>query len=651
MSFGYSVGDFVILIQLADKTRRQFLDAPDEFKAISDIVKSLSPILREIEDVWLIRDLNLKQLNDLRDIAQSCEDALGRLNEKLERYQELDSHPKELGGKVHKAWKRFRWNPEEIKKLQDDIIVHVNLLDAFHGKLFGQVTLAIEDGVDRLHRRQDDREHQEMLDWLTPIDFAPQQNEIIHRRQGETGLWLLQSNEFRSWINQQSQILFCPGIPGAGKTMMSAIVVDYLMAKYRDDPSVGIAYVFCNYQSQHEQTPVAILSSLLKQLASARPALPDAIKGLNKPFNPKAERPPLDEIVKALRATLKLHSKVFIVIDALDEYRVATGDGTDEDENYAANKEALGKLLSELFQLRTEIQVSLFATSRFETDITSRFEGCVSKEIRAHDHDILKYIDSRMPKLLRSQISKHSQLQEKIRNEILNSVDGMFLLARLHMDSLMSQPTVGHINRALVDLPRGQKGLDKTYDKAVERVDEQPEASRRLARNILSWVSHARRVLSVRELQHALAVHPDMADPDEDFLPDVEILGSICAGLVRVDTGSDTVQLVHKTTEEYFKRKAILPNAEKEITVACVTYLSFDALGSFARSQGERWFVAIHDVQVRLRKTTECIPGLASCRILRFGEYNSRSARKRLTTRLPRYSRTKSTVVCRTRRP
>ncbi|KAF2499952.1 hypothetical protein BU16DRAFT_601495 [Lophium mytilinum] len=578
MSFGYSLSDFALLIQLADKARRQFVGAPNEFKAISNLVRSLSAVLRDIEDVWLNRDLNLQQLNELRDITQGCDDVLGRLEKRLQKYQELDSNPKELKGKVHKAWKRLRWEPEEIKKFQDGIVAHVNLLDAFHRKLYGQVTLATKDGVDRLHQRQDDRERQEMLDWLTPMDFGPQQNEIIARRQGETGLWLLQSDEFRSWVDQNEQTLFCPGMPGAGKTMMSAIVVDYLTMRFRDDPSVGIAYVFCNYQSQHEQTPLAILSSLLRQLAQGRPVLPDALKELHKQFKHKS--PPLDEVVKALRATLKLHSKVFIVIDALDEYRVATTNGPDKDENYAANKEAIWKLLSELFQLQTEIQVSLFATSRFEADITSRFEGCAFKEIRAHDDDILHYINGRMPLLLRTQISKHPQIQEKIRNEILNSVDGMFLLARLHMDSLITQPTVGHIKRALADLPRGQKGLDKTYDKAVERIDRQPEDSRRLTMNVLTWLSHAQRVLSVGELQHAMAVCPGMTDPDEDFLPEVETLGSICAGLVRVDTVSRTVQLVHKTTEEYFKRKSILPNAEKDITVTCVTYLSFNIFGS-----------------------------------------------------------------------
>jgi hypothetical protein len=36
MSFGFSVGDFLAFYQLASKIRKDFFNAPSEFKAISD---------------------------------------------------------------------------------------------------------------------------------------------------------------------------------------------------------------------------------------------------------------------------------------------------------------------------------------------------------------------------------------------------------------------------------------------------------------------------------------------------------------------------------------------------------------------------------------------------------------------------------------
>jgi hypothetical protein len=36
MSFGFSVGDFIAVIELANRIRKEFVNAPSQFKAISD---------------------------------------------------------------------------------------------------------------------------------------------------------------------------------------------------------------------------------------------------------------------------------------------------------------------------------------------------------------------------------------------------------------------------------------------------------------------------------------------------------------------------------------------------------------------------------------------------------------------------------------
>jgi ankyrin repeat protein len=443
----------------------------------------------------------------------------------------------------------------------------------------------IQDDVGKLLRRQHDQEHETILEWLTPIDYASQQSDIINRRQEGTGLWLLTSEEFQKWVNQGKETLFCPGIPGAGKTMLSSIVVDHLSAKFENNASVGIAYIYCNYQSQQEQKPANLLSSLLKQLAQEQPAMPTDVKNLYKRHKNDGTQPSFEEIVRVLHSTIRLYSRVFIIIDALDEY-------------HASNNNGLNRLLSGVFGLQDQVQLSLFATSRFVAEITSQFDGCILKEIRAQDDDVLLYVDGRIHELLRSQISKHPQIQDTVRRDIMKAVDGMyvvlllaysfsqinvnirFLLARLHMDSLKSQPTLGHIKRALQNLPQGMGGLNETYKQAIERIEGQEEGYRQLAKQVLAWVTHAKRTLSTTEVQHALAVNVGKAELDKDFIPEVEILGSICAGLVTIDKKRDVIQLVHYTTQEYFERTSLFPNAETDITATCVTYLSFNTFAT-----------------------------------------------------------------------
>lgn len=151
----------------------------------------------------------------------------------------------------------------------------------------------------------------------------------------------------------------------------------------------------------------------------------------------------------------------------------------------------------------------------------------------------------------------------------------------------MSQPTVGHLKLAIRNLPQGINGLNKTYDQAMARINSQDAGYRELAKQVLSWVTYARRVLSTVEIQHALAVRSGMMDVDEDFLPEVHLLGSICAGLVTVDNSSNIVHLVHYTTQEYLKRT--LTDAEKDIAATCLSYLSFDAFNTGPCSTNEEF--------------------------------------------------------------
>ncbi len=118
----------------------------------------------------------------------------------------------------------------------------------------------------------------------------------------------------------------------------------------------------------------------------------------------------------------------------------------------------------------------------------------------------------------------------------------------------------------------------------MKRIEGQYEERAQLAKQTLSLVTFTRRPITAVELQHALGVELGEDELDEDNLPQIESIVSICAGLVAVDKKSDIIRLVHYTTQEYFNRtrEKWFPNAEADITKICVTYLSFKELGSGA---------------------------------------------------------------------
>jgi hypothetical protein len=154
-----------------------------------------------------------------------------------------------------------------------------------------------------------------------------------------------------------------------------------------------------------------------------------------------------------------------------------------------------------------------------------------------------------------------------------------FLLAQLHLNSLVGKRSPKAIHNALAKLATGSDSYDSAYNDVMGRIRGQVKDQEELAEQVLSWITCAKRLLTTTELQHALAVESGKFELDKDYLPDIEDMVSVCGGLVTVDEESNIIRLVHYTTQEYFERtqKYWFPDAETDITIICVTYLSFRA--------------------------------------------------------------------------
>jgi len=366
-------------------------------------VRSLSIVLQDVE-VIPEQGLTSQQKTELHNIAESCWNVLGELENTLSKYFELSSISKDVGKRVNKVWKRLKWEPEDIKELRSRISSNISLLSAFNSQLTRNNTI-------KLIQHTDDQERQNILGWLTSTDFGTQQSDFINRQQEGTGRWLLDSDEFQRWFKESKKTLFCPGIPGAGKTIMTSIVVDHLNTKYGNDNSVGIAYLYCNYQRQQEQKPIDLLSSLLKQLVQAQPSVPENVKSLYQSYKDKPTRPSFDEISNVLHSIVAGYSRAFIVVDALDECQISDG--------------SRRRFLLEILNLQATSRTNLFATSRYIPEIEKWFEEAIILEIRANDEDVRRYLDNHISELPLF-VSRSLNLQEEIKTAILKAVDGMY---------------------------------------------------------------------------------------------------------------------------------------------------------------------------------------------------------------------------------
>ncbi len=111
----------------------------------------------------------------------------------------------------------------------------------------------------------------------------------------------------------------------------------------------------------------------------------------------------------------------------------------------------------------------------------------------------------------------------------------------------------------------------------MERINGQTKDQRELAKQVLSWITCAKRPFTTLELQHALGVEVGESELDEENFSQIEDIVSVCAGLVTVDEKSAIIRFVHYTTQEYFERNQTkwFPHAQTNLTTICVSYLSF----------------------------------------------------------------------------
>lgn len=361
-------------------------------------------------------------------------------------------------------------------------------------------------------------------------------------------------------------------------TRPRSLVIDSLQ-KAAGGRDVGVAYIYCSYKERQRQSSSNLTASLLQQLLMQKNDMPNDIIALYERHSKIKTRPLLNEYLLFLRATINSFSRVFIIIDGLDECSEA--DSTRS--NFLAGIDEI------------QPQTCIFVTSRYLPSIASELHGAARLQIEANDEDIRKYLIQRLQKweFLKFHLAKDPSLRERIIGSILSKAQRMFLLARLYIESLTRFPTLRKVKAALKALP---EGLENMYNDVLDRIQGQDIELASLAMDVLGWICHAKRPLRVLELQHALAVEPEDTFLDEDGLPDKDMLISVCGGLLSVQEG-DTLTFIHYTAQEYFDRRApsLFEDARISIAQTCLTYLTFEDLAQGASTNDE-------DFEARLSK-------------------------------------------------
>ena len=429
-------------------------------------------------------------------------------------------------------------------------------------------------GTNQIYRyfetQETAHERGNILAWLSSLDFHKKQRDTHGRHCSGTGNWFLNGDSFRRWLNSaHSSTLWCSGIPGAGKSVMTSVAISYV-EEHTERRDVAIAYVYCDYTDSKLQSGIELISSITRQLVEQIHPIPQEVKAYRDRWAEKRSHPAQIDQVSLIKDIALRFSKTYIFVDALDECP-------------ERNRDDFLHMLRML-----EPFTRLFITSRPHLELQTKFVNLFRIDIAASSSDIRVYLESEISTNSRMSLltSKDVALKTQIIDTIIKKSAGMFLVAHFQFAHICRMSNPKKVRQSLDTLPTE---LYDFYEEALARIEDYPEEDRELVKKTLAYVYCARRPLKLEELRHALSIETHSTELDESAFPEMEIVFNISAGLIRVNEKSNAVVLVHHTLQEYLAKNSskLLHHPEAEIAKTCLLYLSMDVFEQGPCIEGE----------------------------------------------------------------
>jgi hypothetical protein len=114
-------------------------------------------------------------------------------------------------------------------------------------------------------------ERLKIFEWLSMIRYIGHYRSREKILMPESGTWLMEKPEFVEWMDSStSSILWLHGIPGSGKSMLVARVIQYMQSRMPEaDGQAPLAYFYCARTANEPERsdPVELLRSIIEQLS------------------------------------------------------------------------------------------------------------------------------------------------------------------------------------------------------------------------------------------------------------------------------------------------------------------------------------------------------------------------------------------------
>ncbi|KAK9780358.1 hypothetical protein SCAR479_02995 [Seiridium cardinale] len=543
-------GPIKMLILLSSRLNSALDKVTDLMEKIGNILPQFSRLVETFEDSNQIKAALAMFYEDLLDFYQITLDFFNK-----KRWKQF----------FHALWQNVGEKLELVVKNIDKhtelLTSEATVLDIHEAREARSLALAQFTSTNHFQEHQ---KFQGLRAFVAPEDYGRSLDWFLNRTVENCARWLFKDTSFCEWLDPSREAVawfWLQGIPGAGKSYLSAAAIDHIKRNHH-----RVLFAFASHLNKHGLTALSIIQSLVFQAANDD----DDFKSVlveSKEREIQANTGHVSELLATFLRTAK--GPTYIIIDGLDEM--------EECERQI--------LLQRLEGLCKESEgLRLLISSRAEDDIC-RALAEKGKNIRVQDRNfgsIQNYINHRFEDWV-----ARGQFESNTKTEIFGLLSplsanarGMFLYARIILDNLEQMNSIDEIRHELKAFP---VDLNDAYYRIFRRINDSKPSVRSKCRRVLGWLACAPTPLTIPEMEQALSMGAD-SDRILDNVP--QSMGKVnflqlCGPIV--EAVGEQLQFVHFTVPEYIFSHEIQDyidksQANEDLLMALLAYLSTDIL-------------------------------------------------------------------------
>lgn len=348
--------------------------------------------------------------------------------------------------------------------------------------------------------------------WLQPTAYSDEGSEFkkhLSSHLEDTGTWLLDAPIYKQWHSSEDDgILWIKGIPGSGKSVVAATLIDHL-----GNEKAPVLYFFFRQIIDANHTPQAALRDWLEQILDYSPPLQAKLAQYLK------ERRSLQSLAASdlwilIRTAMLYLPRAYCVVDALDEI--------DHGQEMLDFLEGLSKLGA-----WRPSKIKIVMTSRPVPSVETPLRHAPTLHLRLNEDMVDRDIATFVQHIIKTS-SIEEQYHEAIKKAVPGKANGLFLYAKLAMDAFLEPGTAPE--QVLENLPTD---LNVMYDDLLREHTRRTGISPSLQLLIMQSVTHASRPLRLLELADMINV-TQFSDDAKDLKKAKELVRTACGPLLEI---------------------------------------------------------------------------------------------------------------------